>query len=111
MTPEYGNGNQKDESNWPSCPYTGQDCIFQNLSQLLGANILGSLLSFILTTGEGTRLTLQRNKEGFTLQVTGPLQKTANEAPSRSNISPQALKITTSSEGGRNGRYLSGLRN
>ncbi len=46
---------------------------------LLGSNILASLQSFIVTAEEGARLILQRNREGFTIQVTEPVERSTEE--------------------------------
>ena len=61
---------------WPHCPYANSVCLLYELAQTMGCNIHDTLLTFILTAEEGARLTLQRNREGFTVQVTRAVQKT-----------------------------------
>lgn len=59
------------------CSLPGRDCIVVQLAEVLGANILESIVDFSLTAFPGSRLTLQRNRGEFTLQVTGPIQRSA----------------------------------
>lgn len=47
------------------------------MSQALGANIQDLLMTFIWAGEPGARLTLQKNREGFTAQITGAVQKAA----------------------------------
>ena len=61
---------------WPNCPYANSVCLLYELARTMGRNIHETLLTFILTAKEGARLTLQRNREGFTVQVTRAVQKT-----------------------------------
>jgi hypothetical protein len=49
------------------------------MSQALGANIQDLLMTFIWAGEAGARLTLQKNRDGFTAQVTGAVQKAAEE--------------------------------
>jgi hypothetical protein len=49
------------------------------MSQALGANIQDLLMTFIYAGEAGARLTLQKNREGFTAQITGAVQKAAEE--------------------------------
>lgn len=106
MAPTDDYESQGSETTWPVCPYTEQDCIFCNMAQLLGGNILDSLLRFILTADKGARLTLQRNGDGFTLQVTGPVQRTSDKTLTPPDLRAHSLKIIRiidSNGGGKNG--------
>ena len=40
-----------------------------------GQDVLDTLMAFIRGGEDGSRLTLQRNRDGFTVQVTGAVQK------------------------------------
>ena len=59
------------------CHHLDEMCILFDLSDSLGANIRDTLLGFVSDSEEGSRLTLQRNRNGFTVQVTGPVQRTS----------------------------------
>ncbi len=60
---------------WPYCSLVGGKCLAYDVSAVLGSNILQSLLAFVMTAEDGARLTLQKNKDGFTLQTTGAVQR------------------------------------
>lgn len=59
------------EEPWPYCANIKGTCLAYDTGLHLGASIASTLFSFILNAEEGARLTLQRNHEGFTAQVTG----------------------------------------
>lgn len=67
------------ERPWPHCEAIGGRCLAYDVGCLLGLGIATAVSDFILTAQEGARLTLQRNQEGFTLQVTGAVQKGAGD--------------------------------
>ena len=62
---------------WPECAHLGNVCLLIPMGESIGDNIRDSLIAFILNGEKGSRLTLQRNQEGFTLQVTGPVVRTS----------------------------------
>lgn len=69
------------EHSWPHCPHLDDTCLLFDMSNSLGINIRDTLLRFIGDSEEGSRLTLQRSRDGFTAQVTGPVQRTSRDAP------------------------------
>lgn len=64
---------------WPYCADIEGTCLAYDMGLHLGASIQSTLFSFILGAEEGARLTLQRNREGFTAQVTGAVQRTERD--------------------------------
>ena len=108
MATEDDYGNESGGSAWPICVYTEQVCIFYNMARLLGGNILDTLLRFIWTAERGSRLTLQRKKDGFTLQVTGPVEVTYEELLHPSRLRSISLHVSQSKGGGRNGQTGNG---
>lgn len=67
------------EVRWPHCASLGGLCPTYEMSQALGANIQDLLMTFIHSGEAGARLTLQKNRDGFTAQITGAVQKAAEE--------------------------------
>ena len=65
------------ESRWPQCANTGCLCFAYEFSRRLGKNLCEELLDYIWSADEGSRLSLQCNRGGFTMQVTGPVRKTS----------------------------------
>jgi len=61
------------------CSLQGGHCLVAQLANVLGANILESIVDFSMNALPGSRLTLQRNSGEFTLQVTGPIQRSDKE--------------------------------
>ena len=68
------------EEPWPYCADIKGTCLAYDMSLHLGASIESTLFSFVLGAEEGARLTLQKNRQGFTAQVTGAVQRTEGEA-------------------------------
>ncbi len=64
---------------WPHCPYANRTCLLYDMAGTMGRNIHETLITFILAAEEGARLTLQRNRDGFTVQVTRAVLKTAKD--------------------------------
>jgi hypothetical protein len=60
---------------WPHCDNVGGICLGYDLSRRAGRLTFQELLSFIWTAEEGARLTLQKNRDGFSLQVTGGIHR------------------------------------
>ena len=60
--------------------------VLKLLAQLFGMNILEIIIAFATDGEEGSRLTLQKNRDGFTVQVTGAVHKTKQE-----QLDPQRL--------------------
>lgn len=53
----------------------------QELAQLFGVNILQIIIGFATEGEDGSRLTLQKNRDGFTVQATGAVHKSEKEDP------------------------------
>lgn len=70
---------QARETRWPHCPYASRTCLLYEMAQSMGRNVHDTLVNFILAAEEGARLTLQRNRDGFTVQVTRAVQKTTKD--------------------------------
>ncbi len=60
---------------YPSiCLDPNANCLLLSCVKAMGQDIFCGLLTFIQAGEEGSRLTLQKNRQGFTLQVTGAVQ-------------------------------------
>ena len=70
-----------EKSQWPNCPTIGGVCLTHDLAEALGGNILESLMTFVMEAEQGARLILQSNRDGFSLQFTGPVQRNTNGKP------------------------------
>ena len=73
-------GEDAGQSEWPYCPVLRGECIVFDSPRLLGLDIYEALITFITSAEAGSRLTLQKNKNEFTLQVTGAVYR-SNERP------------------------------
>ena len=58
------------QDQWPYCAPIGGMCVPYEVEQYLGEGVGMAILNFILTAGEGARLILQKNKDGFSVQIT-----------------------------------------
>jgi len=65
---------------WPHCEAIGGTCLAYSVGRCLGPEIATAVSEFIFNAREGARLTLQRNQEGFSLQVTGAVQRGDGDA-------------------------------
>ena len=70
---------QPPESRWPNCPDIADLCPVYKMAKTLGVDVQDILISFIGSAEEGSRLTLQKNQTGFTIQVTGAVKRTSKE--------------------------------
>jgi len=86
--PEYA-----DQAGWPYCPVLRGDCIVFDSPRLLGLDIYEALITFVLSAEAGSRLTLQKNKNGFTLQVTGAVYRSNERPSSASDLKLLRLKL------------------
>ena len=68
------------KSSWPQCDTAGGNCIGYGLADQLGPNINRELMDFIWKGEDGSRLSLQKNRQGFTLQVTGKVHRSEGES-------------------------------
>lgn len=57
------------------CESLGGACPLYDMSALMGASVFDAFMTFLWSAESGARLTLQRNKDEFTLQVTGAVQR------------------------------------
>ncbi len=60
---------------WPRCHQIDDLCPVFELSRILGTAVFDSLMEFSTSAQVGSRLTLQRNRNEFTSQVTGAVQR------------------------------------
>lgn len=66
-----GGADDRAQSSLPECSLVGGTCPVFEMGQRLGQSVLSTLAAFIVGADEGARLTLQKNPQGFTIQVTG----------------------------------------
>lgn len=67
--------NAREETAWPYCDVMDGNCLGYDMSQRTGRLTFQELLAFIWSAEEGARLTLQKNRDGFSLQVTGAIHR------------------------------------
>ena len=67
-------------SQWPNCGQIEGLCPLYEMSQKTGVSILDALMTFIWSGEPGSRLTLQKNRDELTLQVTAAVQRSGGEA-------------------------------
>lgn len=60
---------------WPYCPALRGTCLAVGLMEAMGQNVLDTLVTFVKGAEDGSRLTLQKNRDGLTTQVTWAVQK------------------------------------
>lgn len=63
------------EGRWPNCPDVEDVCPIYSMARVLGTDVQSILVSFIGEADEGARLTLQKNQNGFTVQVTSAVKR------------------------------------
>lgn len=59
---------------WPYCPYLDDSCLLEDSTQALGPQVHEALLRFVTVAEDGAHVTLQRNQEGFSMQIVGPMR-------------------------------------
>jgi len=89
-TPRDANGS------WPNCPQFEGDCLLHLIGQALGPEIMESLVTFILTPLPGSRLSLQRNQNEFTSQITGPVAHSSGTSVGLSEYRALQRKLSPS---------------
>lgn len=67
------------QQGWPHCESLGGICPLYDLSALLGVSVFDAFMTFLWSAEAGARLTLQKNRDEFTLQVTGAVQRSGSE--------------------------------
>lgn len=71
---------------WPNCESIEGKCPLFEISQLTGLSILDALLTFLWSAEPGARLTLQKNRDEFTLQVTGAVKRSQGDVISLEHL-------------------------
>ena len=71
---------------WPFCIVLERECIAHEVATRIGTDLLGQFLTFINSSEEGSRLILQRNRDSFTVQVTGAVHRGVSEVPSLEDL-------------------------
>lgn len=68
------------------CPGFGGRCLVDEIAQVLGSEILETLIKFILDPQPGARISLQRNQNEFTSQLTSPVTRSNKSTVGLSEI-------------------------
>ncbi len=68
---------------WPYCEALKGECIAHEVSEKVGQNLLSQFLAFVRRSEDGSRLMLQRNRDNFTIQVTGSVKRGVGDMLSR----------------------------
>lgn len=71
----YSKGGTDGKRRWPDCEYVDAQCLAYSLAHRLGTKPLNRLVAFVAEAETGARLTLQRNRTEFTVQVTDAVEK------------------------------------
>ena len=100
MTTSSGGAAGVDPRPWPYCSHIDGTCLAHEIGRSLGAGVESSLLTFVLTAEEGARLTLQRNREAFTVQITGAVQKGTGEEIGLPEVRLLRKRLDASGEAG-----------
>lgn len=69
-------GGAAEKRRWPDCEHLGAQCLVYSLAKRLGTRPLARLVAFVAEAETGARLTLQRNRTEFTVQVTDAVERT-----------------------------------
>lgn len=64
---------------WPRCVPLGGRCFVYEMSQTLGADVFLEFVEFLTKAETGTMITLKRNDNGITAQVTGPVRHSSSK--------------------------------
>lgn len=67
------------DEKWPYCDDLKGVCFTYRMAQFMGADLLDDMMVFIWNAQEGSRLTLHKNRNEFTLQITGPVKRAAKQ--------------------------------
>lgn len=79
MLPENSIIELTSQPQWPDCPTLGGHCLLFQMAQVMGMNVFDTLVAFVLRAEAGSRLSLHRNRDEFTVQITGAVQRTATD--------------------------------
>ncbi len=75
--PTHASDDTTDE--WPRCTQLGGWCLVYEVNRSLGATVFVELIEFLTSAESGSMLTLKRNDNGTSLQVTGPVRPPSDE--------------------------------
>ena len=78
---------------WPHCEDLGSVCPLYDMSALIGTSAFDALMAFLWSAEPGARLTLQRNRDEFTLQVTGAVQRGGGEVISLEQLRQMRTRL------------------
>ena len=67
--------------------------------RLLGSNVIATLLNFIIEAEEGARATLQRNHEGFSIQVLQAVQRPGEGSLKLEDLQTWQKRLTSTGRG------------
>ena len=84
------------EAPWAKCPAQEGVCLLERLGQALGTEIFESLVTFVLAPQSGSRLSLQRNQNEFTSQLTGPVCRSSGSRVELSDFQDLLRKLAPS---------------
>ena len=84
------------ELKWPECPFLESRCLLDELGQALGPENMEALMTFILVVQPGSRLSLQRNQNEITSQLTGPVLRGSSDQVALSDFQDLLPKLTQS---------------
>jgi hypothetical protein len=73
---------------WPACGPIGGTCFIYDMGELAGGDVLNVLLRYVCSAEDGSRLTLQKNRDGFSAQVTGAVHR-----PDKGGVDLQSLIV------------------
>ncbi len=85
------------ELQWPNCPALRGNCPVYDSTRRLGLEIYEALMTFIWRAEAGSRLTLQKNKDEFTLQITGAVYRSGGTTVNVNDLRQLRLKLDSSS--------------
>ena len=81
------------QGGWPHCESLGGICPLYDMSALMGVSVFDAFMTFLWSAEPGARLTLQRNRDEFTLQVTGAVQRGGGEVISLEQLRQMRTRL------------------
>ena len=85
---------------WPYCAPLCGICLVHEAVEFLGNNKYESLMTFTLEAKPGSRLILQKNRDGFSVQVTGSVEREDKASPDLSQLRTLRQKLNALRAGG-----------
>ena len=71
---------------WPQCEILGDVCPLDSLAEVLGGDIVESIATFAVRGKPGARLVLQKNQDGFSIQVTKAVYRGTSDTAGLSSL-------------------------